>query len=76
MPLLNPRDDISIAQRKLPHWRQSKVSYFITFRLAESIPQETLRPWKVERAAFLARNPFPHSPDASERYHQQFTSKI
>lgn len=76
MPFLNPHGDISIAQRKLPHRRQSEVTYFITFRLADSIPQEKLRSWKAERAAFLARNPFPHSPDVSVRYHQRFTVKI
>ncbi len=76
MPFLNPRDEIDITQRNLPHWRQSEATYFTTFRLADSIPQETLRYWKLERAVFLERNPLPHSPEVSDNYHQRFTAKI
>ncbi|HUR59984.1 MAG TPA: hypothetical protein VM029_19840, partial [Opitutaceae bacterium] len=33
----------AIQRRRLPHWRQEGVTYFVTFRLADSLPAETLR---------------------------------
>jgi putative transposase len=37
----------------LPHWRQPGCTYFVTFRLADSIPQEVLDEWKYERDTWL-----------------------
>ena len=31
----DPYDEVRTARRRLPHWRQPGVSYFVTFRLAE-----------------------------------------
>lgn len=39
----NPRTEITNKSRNLPHWRQSGVTYFITFRLADSLPMEKPR---------------------------------
>lgn len=36
----NPRTEITNKTRSLPHWRQPGVTYFITFRLADSLPAE------------------------------------
>jgi len=38
----------------LPHWRQVGCTYFVTFRLADSIPMPVLRQWKYERITWLA----------------------
>jgi hypothetical protein len=35
----DPQGEVNIARRRLPHWRQSGATYFITFRLADSLPQ-------------------------------------
>ena len=43
-----------IYQRHLPHWRQQGVTYFITFRLADSIPRAVRRQWEYERSAWLS----------------------
>jgi REP element-mobilizing transposase RayT len=40
---------VSKRQRALPHWEQTGCSYFVTFRLADSLPTSTLsylREWK------------------------------
>jgi REP element-mobilizing transposase RayT len=39
------RDDLPLTcyARHLPHWRQAGATYFVTFRLADSLPQEKLR---------------------------------
>ncbi len=38
----------------LPHWRQDGCTYFVTFRLHDSIPQPVLDEWKYERDLWLA----------------------
>jgi type I restriction enzyme R subunit len=38
----------------LPHWRQSGCTYFVTFRLADSVPQPVVDEWKHERNRWLA----------------------
>ena len=43
-----------ITQQTLPHWVQPGVSYFFTFRLADSVPQTLLNEWIRQRAAWLA----------------------
>src|SRR5438445_9018315 len=42
-----------IYQRNLPHWRQEGVTYFVTFRLGDSIPEPVRRRWEEEKAAWL-----------------------
>jgi putative transposase len=42
-----------IYQRNLPHWRQEGVSYFVTFRLGDSIPEAVRCGWEEEKALWL-----------------------
>ncbi len=71
----------------LPHWRQDGTTYFVTFRLADSLPQEKLEKWKYERDEWLAENPRPagENVDATpssrfaewqKEYRTQFTDRI
>ncbi len=46
----------SVSARRLPHWRQDGATYFVTFRLADSIPAAIFREWQHERAAFLEKH--------------------
>src|SRR4029077_18565006 len=48
-----------MARRRLPHWRQIGVAYFITFRLQDSVPQTLLRQWRDERTIWLRWQPPP-----------------
>jgi hypothetical protein len=41
----DPKQPIADLLGNLPHWRQEGVTHFVTFRLADSIPQSTLRLW-------------------------------
>ena len=43
---LNQFEEIEIYTRRLPHWRQKGASYFVTFRLADSLPKEKLEELK------------------------------
>jgi REP element-mobilizing transposase RayT len=40
-------------RRHLPHWKQPGCTYFVTFRLADSLPKARLDEWRVERDAWL-----------------------
>ncbi|TWU45815.1 Transposase IS200 like protein [Novipirellula aureliae] len=37
----------------LPHWRQDGCTYFVTFRLADSVPEGVLEAWRCEREQWL-----------------------
>ncbi len=39
--------------RALPHWRLVGATYFITFRQADSLPEDVLTAWEQERSAWL-----------------------
>lgn len=47
------RGEVCIRTRHLPHWQQPGCTYFVTFRLADSLPRVKLEQWRRERNAFL-----------------------
>ncbi|MFA5032254.1 MAG: amylo-alpha-1,6-glucosidase [bacterium] len=52
----DPNDELGIHQRNLPHWEQKGKSYFVTFRLNDSIPKEVADNIKKERNLWLKQN--------------------
>src|SRR5207302_9312378 len=66
---LDPDDDIRKHRRHLPHWEQPDVTYFITFRLADAVPQSILRRWKEELETWRKFHPEPW--DAASKYEYQ-----
>lgn len=72
----NPRAAIDIHRRNLPHWQQADVPVFVTWRLADSIPETLLRPWLERRAAWLATHPRPWSAEHEAEYARRFTADI
>jgi len=69
---LDEHADIESTSNRLPHWQQCSSTIFLTFRLADSIPQNLLRDWEQQRTAWLAANPPPHSPIQSSEYRERF----
>ena len=56
-PQFNPFDphgEVQVYRRHLPHWRQQGATYFVTFRLADSIPATILLQWQEQRRLWLA----------------------
>ncbi|MDB6006284.1 MAG: hypothetical protein JWR15_3271 [Prosthecobacter sp.] len=49
----DPRVEIDVTQRQLPHWEQADAYYFITWRTADSIPAEVFERWHAERCIWL-----------------------
>jgi putative transposase len=53
----------------LPHWRQSGCTYFVTFRLAESLPGSVLRELEDNRHEWLRRHGIePDLPDWKNQF--------
>ena len=63
---LDPALPVTIYRRHLPHWRQRGATYFVTFRLADSLPQSCLDELTAERAAWIASHPEPDESELSE----------
>jgi REP element-mobilizing transposase RayT len=59
----------------LPHWRQGGVIYFITFRLADSLPTARVKQLKSERERWLKHHPEPRIPAQLREYHRLFTGR-
>ena len=51
---LDPQLPIERYERHLPHWRQLGATYFVTFRLGDSLPQEKLQILDEMRKQWLA----------------------
>jgi hypothetical protein len=54
--LFDPDQALGITHRKLPHWYQPGVSYFVTFRTIDSMPQEVLNSWYAQRNEWLKKH--------------------
>lgn len=50
----DPNAPVENEMGTLPHWRQDGVTYFVTFRLADTLPEEKLAQWREEFRATVA----------------------
>ncbi|HEY4757200.1 MAG TPA: carbamoyl-phosphate synthase large subunit, partial [Chthoniobacterales bacterium] len=69
---LDERAEISQTQRHLPHWEQPGATYFVTFRLADSVAADVLKQWREERAQWLKFHPQPWDWKTSREYVRRF----
>ncbi len=53
---LHPDLPVTLYHRHLPHWRQDGATYFVTFRLADSLPQAKLHELESLKREFAARH--------------------
>ena len=65
-----------VYSRNLPHWLQRGRLYFVTFRLADSIPAERLDQFKGEREQWLRLNHQPYTTKQWLEYHRLFSQRI
>ena len=68
--------EVHRSRRKLPHWEQAGCTYFVTFRLGDSIPAVKLKQWKEERDNWRDCHPEPWSPREWQEYQDRFLSRI
>jgi leucyl-tRNA synthetase len=60
----------------LPHWQQSEKLVFVTWRLADSLPQEKLNELEKQRGDWLNEHPEPWDEATEEEYHETFSNQI
>ena len=74
-----PPQQLSAVERRrryLPHWEQPGCTYFLTWRMADSVPESVLRPWLKERSLFLAAHPKPWDTATQKTYNTRFTRRM
>lgn len=72
----DPRQAAEVWRRRLPHWQQEGVAYFVTFRLADSLPAQRLLAWREQRDRWLAANPRPHSQEQQRHLRALWNGRI
>ncbi|MCL6495768.1 MAG: hypothetical protein K6T54_13480, partial [Ignavibacterium sp.] len=81
LTFFNPYDEIDIYHSgNLPHWQQKNVWYFVTFRLADSIPKETIEQIRKERELWLIKhkknNNEQFSLEELKEYYRLFSERV
>lgn len=64
---------LRIYHRHLPHWRQNGVSYAVTFRLGDSLPQSKLEELKRHRQRWEKTNPEPRDKSQWQKFAKEVT---
>jgi REP element-mobilizing transposase RayT len=67
---------IVFRRRYLPHWRQEGATYFVTFRLADSLPDSVLRQVLQERDEWLRQHSRALTPEREQELKQFFREKL
>ena len=81
MPVLpfkpfDPHAAVGKTGRHLPHWRQEGCTYFVTFRLADSIPQDKLVQWQMELREWRRQHPEPRTMEQELEYAELFADRF
>ena len=72
---LDPDKRITVYTRHLPHWRQPGATYFVTFRLADALPQDKLNELKTLRSHWEYTHPEPRSEADWEEIAREITRR-
>src|ERR1700730_4323922 len=72
------REDIALEVyvRHLPHWRQAGATYFVTFRLNDSLPQIKLDELANLRSEWERRHPPPWTKATLEELDRQIVERV
>jgi len=71
----NPWREIERTHNHLPHWQQEGASYFVIWRLADSLPKELLERHYLEREEWLLAHPQPWDEAIEAEYHRRFSAR-
>src|SRR4029077_8985628 len=69
---MNPHGETQKHRRNLPHWEQPDATYFVTFRLADAVPQNILCQWKEELETWRNFHPEPWDVRTNYEYQKRF----
>ncbi|MFC7338026.1 transposase [Haloferula chungangensis] len=76
MKFYDPLARTTVYQNNLTHWEQDHATYFITFRLADSIPAEAIQKLSIKRETWLLANPRPWTDELEMEFHKRFSHKL
>ncbi len=68
--------ETTTTRNHLPHWQQEGATYFVTWRLKDSIPQALMEEWNRERAGWMKLNPPPWTDEREAEFHRRFSTRI
>jgi primosomal protein N' (replication factor Y) len=72
----DPAEPVVHLKGTLPHWRQDGTTYFVTFRLADSLPQKKLKQWTKEKEQWLSDHLEPHDEETRREYYRLFPERL
>lgn len=72
----DPKAGTEVYRRHLPHWSQSGRIYFVTFRLADSIPAARAAELGRERQAWRRTHSPPHNAAQWLEYQTLFSGRV
>ena len=70
------RGMVLATRANLPHWNKSSTASFVTFRLADALPQEKLLKLEESRTAWLAAHPQPWDVETTKEYFSTFDETV
>jgi REP element-mobilizing transposase RayT len=72
------REDLplTVYVRHLPHWRQDGATYFVTFRLSDSLPRSKLDELNSLRTEWVQRHPQPDTGAAREDLMRRVMTRV
>ena len=65
-----------VYERNLPHWRQDGATYFVTFRLADSLPNSKLEELRLFKKEWELNNPPPRSYEMLDEIAREMFRRI
>lgn len=73
----SPGSAVSTTSHGLPHWHQQEATFFATFRLADAVPDDALRAFRVQREEWIEMHPpRPWPPDLEREFNRRFTGRF
>ncbi len=68
----DPHGEVIQRRRNLPHREQPGATYFVTFRLGDSVPQALLLEWREEQKNWLKHHPKPWDWKTEREHNRRF----
>lgn len=68
--------DLKIYMRHLPHWQQDGATYFVTFRLADSLAQSKLQELADWRKEWEQRHSQPRSAEVWQEFSREVMKRV
>ena len=65
-----------VTRNRLPHWQQEAATYFVTWRLNDSIPKELSDEWRHERNEWVRLHPPPMTEEQEREFHRVFSTRM